>query len=236
MSTIPSLGKKELWQVIESLPLSVSLISQNSTVLLTNNQTSLIFGKPAHEIIGYVGGEAFGCQSALQKNGSCGSHPECALCELRNTVMQTFQHHAGFHQIPTQMEFEPRGTLYLRVSTQPVYFEQELAVLLSMEDVTSLEMQEQQTLHAEKLQATIEALGAVCHEFNQPLQAVMSILELAEMECPQDDAVTQNAIQDALAEINKLAKITQKMNQVHKYATKPYLKGSRILDLDAATN
>ena len=236
MSTIPSLGKNELWQVIESLPLSVSLINQNSTVLLTNSQTSIIFGKPAHEIIGNVGGEAFGCQTALHETSGCGSHPECAFCDLRSTVMQTFERHAGFHQIPTHMDFEPKGTLYLRVSTQPVYFEQELTVLLSMEDVTKLEMQKRQKLHAEKLQATIEALGAVCHEFNQPLQAVMSILELAEMECAQDDAITQNAIQDALAEINKLAKITQKMNQVRKYATKPYLKGSQILDLDAASN
>ena len=69
-----------------------------------------------------------------------------------------------------------------------------------------------------KLQAAIETAGAVCHEFNQPLQALSFKLELLAAK----NTGNVNDLKEMLNQTNKLGEITRKLSGITEYKTKHY--------------
>lgn len=84
-----------------------------------------------------------------------------------------------------------------------------------------------------KLQGVLETAGAVCHELNQPMQAITGYSELLEMhigkESPHYDKA--NAI---MKQVKRLSRITTKLMTITHYASKNYLNG-KIIDIDMAS-
>jgi PAS domain S-box-containing protein len=52
-------------------------------------------------------------------------------------------------------------------------------------DVTERKRADEERMHREKLQAVLELAGAVCHELNQPIQAILGHSELLLMDLPK---------------------------------------------------
>ena len=87
----------------------------------------------------------------------------------------------------------------------------------------------------EKLQGVLEMAGAVCHEINQPLQAVTGYAELLMMKVEKNTSQYEMAkhIKDGVQHIGGL---TRKIMGISKYKTKEYLGNERaIVDIDGAS-
>ncbi|MBA4367188.1 MAG: hypothetical protein C0403_06070 [Desulfobacterium sp.] len=86
--------------------------------------------------------------------------------------------------------------------------------------------------HKEKLQGIIEMSGAVCHELNQPLQAISGNAELLLMSIKKDDPAYKKII-NIQHQADRMGKITKKLMGITSYKTKAYLNET-IIDIDKA--
>ena len=87
----------------------------------------------------------------------------------------------------------------------------------------------------EKLQGVLEMAGAVCHEINQPLQAVSGWAELLLMDMEQVDS-NQEALNNIKEGMDRIGELTRKIMTISKYRTKEYMDGKRmIIDIDQSS-
>lgn len=87
----------------------------------------------------------------------------------------------------------------------------------------------------ERREAAVEMAGAACHELAQPLTTVGFLLEKAKRLWPTDDDSVQ-CLAQIEAELDKINQLMHKISQVSQYATKPYVGGAKIIDLQAAAS
>lgn len=85
----------------------------------------------------------------------------------------------------------------------------------------------------EKLNGVLEMAGAVCHEFNQPLQILSCCSEMILMEMNSSDH-KYKMIKDFETSILRIGELTNKIMRITRYQSKPYLK-SRIVDIERAS-
>ena len=83
----------------------------------------------------------------------------------------------------------------------------------------------------EQLQSAIETAGAVCHEINQPLQYLMSQIELM-LSKGEPHNVSREMIINMLKEVKRMGEITWRLQHITRFRTREYADGFRILDLD----
>lgn len=86
-------------------------------------------------------------------------------------------------------------------------------------------------LETERIKVILETAGAVSHEFNQPLQVIMGVSELALAEAPANTKL-HKYLSDILGSAKRIAELIVKFNQITDYRTKYYYKDQEILDLD----
>ena len=85
----------------------------------------------------------------------------------------------------------------------------------------------------EKLQGVIEMAGAVCHEMNQPIQAISGFSELLMMDI-EDDSPFYKKIKGIQEQTERMGEITKKLMSITKYETKDYLE-RKIVDIDRSS-
>jgi PAS domain S-box-containing protein len=124
--------------------------------------------------------------------------------------------------------------IWLEISGVRILWEGQPATLSFFTDVTQRRQAEEERVLSERLQAAIETAGAACHELNQPLQALLSHLELVHLKLPGSHPQRQ-AVAVALDQAAKLADITQRLNRLTDYRTRQYLSRQRILDLEGSS-
>ncbi|MCP4726923.1 MAG: response regulator [bacterium] len=90
---------------------------------------------------------------------------------------------------------------------------------------------EKELVKAKIYKKTLESLGAVAHEINNPLTAILGNIEMILTEMPEDHELYRqiNIIGEAA---ERVAVIVKKMRKVRKLETKPYTKHFKILDFD----
>ncbi len=76
--------------------------------------------------------------------------------------------------------------------------------------------------------------GAICHELNQPMQAVSGYAELLAGGISENDPQNED-IKKIKAQIDRMGTITKKLMRITRYETKAYLEGSKIIDIDKAS-
>lgn len=86
----------------------------------------------------------------------------------------------------------------------------------------------------DRMKAIRETAGAVCHETNQPLQVIISNLEIMLMDL-NDGTKMHSDLTAVLRQVERIAEITRKLHAINKYKTKPYLSG-RIIDIDESSS
>ncbi len=93
---------------------------------------------------------------------------------------------------------------------------------------------EKELVKAKIYKKTLESLGAVAHEINNPLTAILGNVEMILMEMPKDhELYRQLKIINEAAE--RIAVIVKKMRKVRKLETKPYTKHFKILDFEKSS-
>ncbi len=100
-------------------------------------------------------------------------------------------------------------------------------------DISLRKAAEKETREKERLQGVLEMAGAVCHEINQPLQAIMGYAELLLMEVDAM-AVDPQGIIAIKRQAARLGEITQKLSRITCYRTVEYPGKTRIVDIWSA--
>ena len=99
-----------------------------------------------------------------------------------------------------------------------------------LSDLTEKNRAARDRLQREKLEGVLETAGAVCHEFNQPLQALSGFLEIiAVRPGPQPDGAPY--MERALAQIERMRTITAKLQGITHYETMEYGEKTKIIDI-----
>ena len=93
---------------------------------------------------------------------------------------------------------------------------------------------ERERLQTEKLQGVLELAGAVCHELNQPMQALTVYCEHS-LKPKLEDSPLCGQLRRIIEKIDIMAKITTKLQNIATYETKGYAQGTRIIDIDKAS-
>ena len=101
-------------------------------------------------------------------------------------------------------------------------------------DVTDRKRADEERVQREKLQAVLELAGAVCHELNQPIQAILGHSELLLMDLPKDSPEYER-IKTINEEGEKMGKSTRKLMEITRYETEDYVGGTKIIDIEKAS-
>ncbi len=107
------------------------------------------------------------------------------------------------------------------------------AILAYFMDITTAKHAEKERREKEKLQAILELAGAVSHELNNPLQVILLCSANLERHV-QDIPEGRKKIRMLNDNTKKMAQIINKFHKITQYATKDYIQGKKILDIDAA--
>jgi len=94
---------------------------------------------------------------------------------------------------------------------------------------------EKERLEKERLQGVLEMAGAVCHEINQPLQAILGYSELLQMDSGRDRFKAKN-INSIKSQATRLGRITKKLASITCYRTVDYPGNTRIVDIWGASS
>ncbi len=101
-------------------------------------------------------------------------------------------------------------------------------------DLTDKNRAAQDRMQREKLQGVLETAGAVCHEFNQPLQALSGYTEILGAKMAPDDPVRPYLIRIG-EQIDRMRDITDRLHGVTRYETMDYADRSKIIDIRKAS-
>jgi len=225
--------KEGLLEVIDALPLAIAVLNKDRVIVFANRATSHFVNQDDAQLIGYVGGEAFGCINHDEVPEGCGFGKKCLKCKLRKVIMDTIEQKEPRHLVEISMVFKKHGERHLRVSTLPMVLDESEVVLLSIEDITIAKMYEQTVVEREKLSAVIKTAGGVCHEVNQPLMVILGYSELLLENLSEDDPKFSN-LKEIHKQVTRLGEITRKLMKITEYKTKKYIT-SEIIDIDASS-
>lgn len=97
-------------------------------------------------------------------------------------------------------------------------------------DISQRKAAEKEKIEKERLQGVLEMAGAVCHEINQPLQAILGYSELLLMgsESPFIEKKNLHSIKN---QASRLGKITRKLSGITRYKTLDYPGNTKIFDI-----
>jgi PAS domain S-box-containing protein len=101
-------------------------------------------------------------------------------------------------------------------------------------DISKSKQVEQERLEKEKLLSILEMAGAVGHELNNPLQVVVTCIKNLSPE-PDDDQSNVEYYRLLNQSIDKIIETVAKFQNITRYATKDYIQGKKIIDIDAAS-
>ena len=96
-------------------------------------------------------------------------------------------------------------------------------------DASERKKAEEEKRHSEKLSASLEMAGAICHEMNQPLQVIIGHVDLLSI-TNNDERVLQS-LKIMNEQISKIGIITKKLMGLKKYSSREYLDDIKITDI-----
>jgi PAS domain S-box-containing protein len=99
-----------------------------------------------------------------------------------------------------------------------------------LSDLTDKNRAIEDRLQKEKLEGVLETAGGICHEFNQPLQALSGNLELLAAKADSREHVLRH-IEKAWAQIERMRVITARLQGITHYENMPYSNNTKIIDI-----
>lgn len=144
-------------------------------------------------------------------------------------------HKAGFHTFETEVQCADGKRRDFLFSLAPVIDEAgqlsgSVAVLV---DLTEKNSALRDRMLKEKLEGVLETAGAVCHELNQPLQALSGYTELIAMKAGGDETLPY--ARQIISQVDRMRDITQKLQGIARYETTDYAGQTKIIDIHKAS-
>lgn len=109
-----------------------------------------------------------------------------------------------------------------------------IGCVVVLSDLTEKNRAARDRLQKEKLEGVLETAGGVCHEFNQPLQALSGYLEILSAKAGSQHNGAQH-IEKALAQIERMRSITAKLQSITHYETMEYADKTKIIDINKSS-
>jgi PAS domain S-box-containing protein len=143
---------------------------------------------------------------------------------------------AGFHTFEAKVQCADGQRRDFLFNLAPVIDSQgELSGSVAvLSDLTGKNRAARDRMQKEKLEGVLETAGAVCHEFNQPLQALSGYTELLAMKLDGHDARAD--IENLSAQIERMRDITDRLQGITRYETTDYAGNTRIIDIRRASD
>jgi nitrogen fixation/metabolism regulation signal transduction histidine kinase len=217
----------DLTTLVDHLPIAIFLVGRDGTILLSNRMAQQIQFVETRESKTQRFGDIIGCPSINENGAGCGSSESCHLCRVKTMIARAFAAKQSMAQFETNVSTSSMGVrsirmtvTYIRVNER-LKTEQEMCIV-TVEDMTELKKKE-------RMEAASETIGAICHEMNQPLQAIMGNVELLTQF--QLEAGAFSKIEKIFSEMERIQSINSKLMNLTHYQTKPYLS-TKILDVE----
>jgi PAS domain S-box-containing protein len=102
-----------------------------------------------------------------------------------------------------------------------------------MSDLTEKNRWAQEQLQREKLQGVLETAGGVCHEINQPLQALSGYAEM--LAAQLKEAQARQYLHKIVRQVERIGSITARLQRITRYSTTPYGESDRVIDIERAS-
>ncbi len=83
----------------------------------------------------------------------------------------------------------------------------------------------------ERFKGAVEMAGAVCHEFNQPMQIISGYSDMLLDEEALSDEM-RGFLVEILTQITKMADITKKLMSLNRYVTREYMGDTKVIDIE----
>ncbi|MGD9007873.1 MAG: histidine kinase dimerization/phospho-acceptor domain-containing protein [Desulfobacteraceae bacterium] len=216
----------DLTTLVDNLPIAIFLLGRNGKVLLSNRMAKKIH--PADPLNG--GNERFGniigCPNANENDAGCGFSKRCQLCRVTTMIDRAFSMKKSIAPFESDLGTRSNGVRNLKITVtyicdKQLKSKQEMCIV-AVEDITELK-------NRERLEAASETIGAICHEMNQPLQAILGNVELLTKFQLEDDAISK--IETIFSQMERINRINAKLMNLAHYQSKPYLS-TNILDVE----
>ncbi|MCK5541971.1 MAG: GAF domain-containing protein [Desulfobacterales bacterium] len=103
--------------------------------------------------------------------------------------------------------------------------------VVSVTDITKIKNAQEEKIKHEKLQGVLEMAGAICHELNQPLHAILGYCELLMTGHDIDTKETKEILKIIAEQIKRIKRITKKLLNITQYKTLKYAEKNKIFDI-----
>ena len=227
-------SQRRLAQIIDFLPDPTWVIDRQGKVVAWNRAMEELTGVPAEEMLGKGDYEY-----ALPFYGKRRPTLIDLVIDPQPRLEREYSHltREGKRIVAESYSADLRpGGIYLSGIAGPLFDSQGelVGAIESLRDITARKKAEKEHLERERLMAAIETSGAVCHELNQPLQAIMSKTEMMLMQHPQDESLARD-LRLIISETERISRITRRLQTITAYKTKEYLGDTKIMDLEQSS-
>ncbi len=139
---------------------------------------------------------------------------------------------ADFHAFEAQVQCADGNRHDFLFSLAPIQNQKgtTLGTVAVLSDLTDKNKATQDRLLKEKLESVLETAGGVCHEFNQPLQALSGHLEILAVKM-KTSSEAMDHIEKALGQIERMRTITDELQGITRYETSAYAGNTKIIDI-----
>lgn len=212
------LSERTLRLVIESVAEGILIFSPEPRLVDANQRAVEMFGMDPNDYGGFLFSPLYPKSIELRES----------------SIFQAILSGGEFRDEWTKGPTAEKAPQFLEVYCRGMVLEGQNFLLCVVRDITRSKHEEGQRLHAEKLNAAMETAGAACHELNQPLQAMLTGLEVGLMHTDDGSEINGRllAIREACL---RMAGITRQLQRITDYQTKQYIGEKIILDLDRST-
>lgn len=143
--------EKELAVIYENAPLILMVLDKDKKIKKINGQDKLSFlEKDLDEMIGLSIDEAFNCFSTWDKQENTSAESPCDNCFICNIIHDTYETGHGYHQVEVRLHSRVNDEdceQYFLLSTLRLTFRKQLAVLVSIQDITERKQTERELLY-----------------------------------------------------------------------------------------
>ena len=219
----------DLTTLVDNLPIAIFLVGRHGGVLLSNRMARNIRRVDRREDRIERFGDMVGCPNVLENEAGCGFSQVCHFCRIKAMIEQAFTVKEGIPPFEINIGARSADVRSLRMTVTYIHLDDRLKAeremcIVTVEDLTELKKKE-------RLAAASETIGAICHEMNQPLQAIMGNVELLTQFQLEEGATSK--IEKIFREMERIKDISTKLMNLSRYQTKPYLS-TNILDVERA--
>jgi PAS domain S-box-containing protein len=208
-------GPEHLRTILNSVPAGIVTIDAESHTIVDANPAAVqMIGLPRNQIVGQV------CHNFICPEDKY----RCPITDLGQTMDHSERvlirrHGKSVPVLKTVASVIMDGRMYL---------------IESFIDITERKHAEEERVKREKLQAILEMAGAVCHELNQPIQAISGNSELMLMDLSEDSPLYEKT-KTINGQIHRMGEIIRKLMRITRYETEDYVGGTKIIDIEKAS-